>query len=479
MKKKLLLILISVIFVFTCLSAQKIEYNKKKELILIDKVEVARLELSKDAKQHLVYTFTDLNSDATLVLTGVTPEKNPEAYTVSSTLSDRKSEMPFEMVGFTLSPTTAILNLIVKKYQFFSISGMNQKAITDFLYVEKRDYSAANEKAAEKSAMMQQKVDSLAPVFEGNRVLSKNTGELLAVFENTNNGFLIKDEKNNLIGKAKENVMEVGPIRTVTYILSTFDNKEYELKADQLAAAKTSAINCLITYDYLGKGKNSYVLKKTQLDALESQHNKMRITFNKGKSVHGIMVLEDGKTIKGNFEIDFRAVMPDGTIYPFDDIGIMAPRYKNAEHHYIDEKQKIRKKNYSERQIRSFTVKDSTNPENEEFYCKISYQVGQARETGKTSGLLKLGGLTSSKPIEILAYRISDLPKTTLYAGNQRYFVVDKKVDATVKELDPKIYRDQLKLITADCPSLEKKVEACEYTRASIVQLIKEYNNCK
>ncbi|MDH6307842.1 hypothetical protein M2451_000291 [Dysgonomonas sp. PFB1-18] len=480
MIKKLLLILSFVLFVFASLFAQKIEYNKKNSMMLIDKVEVAKLEISKDAEKHQVYTFTDLKSDATLVLTGATPGQQPEYYIVSSTLSDKKSEIIFEMVSFTLNQTSAIMNLMVKKYQFFTAAGMDQRAITDFLYVEKRDYSNAKSETANTALQTQLKVDSLAPVYKDNRVVSKNTGELLAVLENTNDGgFLIKDERNNLVARARRDVQGAGAISITTYILNTYDDKQYELKADELSTAKTTAINCLITYDYLGKGVNSYMIKKPQLAAAESQNNRIRSEFRKGKFVTGILTLEDGKSINGRFEIDFRAILPDGTEYPLDDMGVMAPRYKNAVHHYLDDKNKERKRDYREKQMKSFKVINSNIPDYDEFYCKIEYKPEQSNGMGLTSGILKLGGVKLADKIEVFAYRVSDLPKTTLYAGNQRLFIVDKKRDQTVIELRPKTFRDQLKLVVADCPAIEEKLATCEYTRASIGQLIKEYNDCE
>lgn len=480
MIKKVLLILFSIFLGSIGLFAQKINYNKKNSLMSIDKVDVAKLEISKDANDHQVYTFYDLKSDATLVLTGATPGKQPEYYIVSSTLSDRKSEMLFEMVSFTLNPTNAIMNLVVKKYQFFTTSGMNQKAITDFLYIEKRTQSDAIEKAENTAQQMQLKVDSLAPIFEGNKVTSKSTGELLAIFENINNGFLIKDARNNVVGKAEKDVIGAGPIKTTSYILNTFDNKQYKLKVEEVETAKISAIGCLITYDYLGKGVNSYIVKKPQLDAIEKQNSQLNLAFRQGKSVQGILTLDDGETIEGNFEIDFRAVLPDGTEYPLDDIGIMAPYQKTAEHHYLDKNNKIKKRDYSERQMRSFQVTDSNNPDHEEFYCRIEYKPEQSGGMGLTKGLLGMGGiLKSPDKIKILAYRVIDLPKVTLYAGNQRLFIVDKRKDEIAIELQPNTYQDQLKLITADCPTLEEKAETCEYTRASIAQLMKEYHDCK
>lgn len=445
----------------------------------IDKIDVAKLEISKDANDHQVYTFSDLKSDATLVLTGATSGKQPEYYIVSSSLSDRKAEMLFELVSFTLNPTNAIMNLVVKKYQFFSTAGMNQKAISDYLYVGNKEQSEANVKAERIAQQMQLKVDSLAPIFEENRVISKSTGELLAIFGTTNNGFSIVDAQNNLIGKAEKNVTGAGPIEMTTYILSTFDDKRYELKSEQLDEAKVNAINCLITYDYLGKGANSYVVKKPQLDAIEAKNNELRRAFRKGNYVTGILTLKDGKTIEGHFEIDFRAVFPDGTEYPLDDMGIMAPRYKNAEHHYLDKNNKEKRIGYRETEMSSFQVINYDNPNYEEYYCIIEYKPVESGGMGITKGLLKMGGVKSPDKIKILAYRVCNLPKATLYAGNKRFFVVDKKEGDSVVELTPEAYQSQLKLITVDCPALETKVEACEYTRASIAELIKEYNDCK
>jgi hypothetical protein len=448
----------------------------------VDKVGVAKLEISKDAEQHQVYTFSDLKSDAVLRLTGATSGKQPEYYIVSSSLSAQKSEMAFEMVGFTLNQTTAIMNLIVKKYQFFSATGINKKAITDFLYLEKKDFSNTKLENANTILQMKQKVDSLVPVFNGNQVISKSTNELLAIFENTNDGFLIKDDQNNLIAKAKRNVMEAGPVNITTYILNTFDEKEYELKADEPISAKTTAINCLILYDYLGKGANSYIVKKPQLKALESQNTQMRLAFNKGKSVIGVLTLKDGRTIKGSFDIDFRAVLPDGTDYLLDDTGIMSPYAKNAVYYYLDENNKKKKKTYMDKEIESFQVIDSNQPAYDEFYCKIEYKPEISEGIGATSKLMTLGTLgmgRKSDKIEILAYRVSDLPKTTLYAGAQKLFLLNKKEGQTIVELQPKIFKEQLKQATIDCPTMVEKVDRCEYTRSSISQLIEEYNNCK
>lgn len=231
--KRLIIILFAALL--SCsLFSQKIKIEKKTGVMSIDNVEVVKLKTGEDIKKHLVYIFSDLSSDATLTLTGATPGKQPEYYIVSSSLSDKTSEMVFELVGFTLNPTTAITNLIVKKYQFFSTAGMNQKAISDFLYLEKNDYSKGQTETKNTMQRMQHKVDSLAPIFKSNQVISKNTGELLAVFENINGGFLIKDDRNNVVAKAEEHIQGVGPIKVVTYVLKTFDDKEYELKADEL-----------------------------------------------------------------------------------------------------------------------------------------------------------------------------------------------------------------------------------------------------
>lgn len=474
MKKKLFLLFSLILLIFTSLSAQKIEYNKKKGLMSIDKVEVAKLEISRDAEKHQVYTFSDLKTGATLVLTGATPGRQPEYYIVSSTLSDKKSEMLFEMVSFTLNLTNAMMNLVVKKYNFFTVSGINEKAISDFLYLEKKNISGAKEEFANLAEQMRQKIDSVNPVFEGNRVSSKNTGELLVVFERFPEGFLVYNERNQVVGKLRESVY-AGISTTSKYVLETFDGKNYAIRVDQPEAAKTAAINCLITYDYLGKGANSYSVKKPQLEALESEYNQKRIEFNKGKNVYGEMILNNGKTLTGKFKVNFRGVLPDGTEYPLDDMGIMSSLQKNAEHQSFDEKSgKLRWKSYIEKEIKSFSVKDPNNPNYEEFYCKIEYKPENPEATGLTGGISRLAGMR-----RILVYRVSDLPKTILYAGNERFFIVDKKTGGTLKELHPKTFHDQLKLLVADCPSLAEKAASCEYTRASIAQLVKEYNDCE
>jgi hypothetical protein len=392
--------------------------------------------------------------------------------------------MDFVLVSFTLSTNSAISNLIVKKYNFFTPEGMNKEAIIDFLAREDTKHRQAyNEKLAQQK-MIQEKIDSFAPSFKNDLVVvNKKTGEVIAQFEDKPDILLIKDQLGNSIAVLRSQTEKQGFQQISVYTLETYLKKTYALDAKNDQNAKTEAINKLILNDYLGNGANSYTVMKQQVDDANANAKQEAKEYEKAKRVTGLLTLNDGSTAEGDFEIDFREVMPDGTEIPYRRSGILSLDGKTAIYFYKDDKGKDKIKIYKEKQMQSFKVVKEEEPDYDEYYCKIDYIHHPDQEKVVNDGL-DVGALGKNllfgrpKKKTSFAYRVADSEKATIYTSEGKLFIADKKKDGEITELNPNTFRAQLKEIAADCPSVAENADSCQYTRLSIYNFIEEYSGC-
>jgi len=117
--KRTIIILFAILISGTVFG-QKIKIDRKTGKMSIDNVEVSKFSSSSNSEKQEVYSFTDLHSDDYVTLTMVKLGKDGEPFLqVTSSLSDKTSEMDYEIVNFTLNMNSAISTLIVKKYDFF------------------------------------------------------------------------------------------------------------------------------------------------------------------------------------------------------------------------------------------------------------------------------------------------------------------------------------------------------------------------
>lgn len=500
MKKLLFILCVTLITGNTF--AQKIGIDKKKGTMSIDKVDVARFQSSKNAEKQDVYTYTDLNSDASVTLIMIKGD-DPDNYflDVTSTLSDKTSEMGYELVNFTLSMNSAISNLIVKKYNFFNSSGMDKEAIIAFLDKEDKSRRQAVADKAAAAKAIQDKIDVFAPTLKNNTVVNKNTGELLAQFEPKNGGVIIKDHLGNAFAVIKKSVVKESrePIdfpslkksSTESYAVETFMKQAYALDADTENGARVEAINKLILNDYFGDGKNSYILRKDEYEQAQEADKKRREEYEERSVVNGILTLEDGNTVEGKFKIDFRE-MADGTEAPAEAGTVVSLDGKTATHYYKDEKGKDKIKIYKEKQIRSFKVLKEDEPDYNEFYTKLAYiqeplpqKKADIMDSDGSVNLLGvgknlLGGKPKDKTKTDIIYVGPDNTKTSLYFSGSNIFITNKNTKKTII-LNKENFESQLKDIAANCVSVIENIEnhSYEYSRKSILNFTDDLDNCK
>jgi hypothetical protein len=491
MKKLLFILCVTLITGNTF--AQKIGIDKKKGTMSIDKVDVARFQSSKNAEKQDVYTYTDLNSDASVTLIMIKGD-DPDNYflDVTSTLSDKTSEMGYELVNFTLSMNSAISNLIVKKYNFFNSSGMDKEAIIAFLDKEDKSRRQAVADKAAAAKAMQDKIDVFSPTFKNNvTVVNKNTGELLAQFESKNGGLIIKDHLGNSFAAIRKNSVKESNTVVNTYVMETFMRQSYALDAKSENDAKTEAINKLILNDYFGDGKNSYILRKDEYEQAQEADKKRREEYEERSVVNGILTLEDGNTVEGKFKIDFRE-MADGTEAPTEAGTIVSLDGKTATHYYKDEKGKDKIKIYKEKQIRSFKVLKEDEPDYNEFYTKLAYiqeplpqKKADIMDSDGSVNLLGvgknlLGGKPKDKTKTDIIYVGPDNTKTSLYFSGSNIFITNKNTKKTII-LNKENFESQLKDIAVNCVSVIENIEnhSYEYSRKSILNFTEDLDNCK
>jgi len=497
--KKIMIILAAALISGNMFS-QKVKIEKKTNLMSIDNIDVARFSSSKNSDGQETYLFTDLKSDDFVKLTMVKLGKDETNFLqVVSSLSDKTSEMDYEIVNFTLNMSSVISNLIVKKYSFFTTAGMNKGAIVEFLNIENKNYQLAHEAKVREQQDVQGKMSAFAPsVKNALTVVNKNSGKVIITLEDPTGkydrykdlstdyeNFVIKDSEGNILGAVKKiQSSDVFP----DYSIETYDKETYLLGKVTPSTIPMEVTKKLIYNDYLGDGEKSPTrLKQLRASARAARAADEQVQaeeYNRRVNVNGILTLVNGTVLKGPFMVDFREtpegmVSQSGTIISLDG--------KTLTHYYKDEKGKDKAKIYKEKEIRSFQVIKEDDPDYDEYYCTIEYiSLPEKSEVVTADGALSVIGLGKNllgnkpKNKKGLVYRAVDMPKTILYFSGNKIFVQDKKKEKTV-ELSKSEYENQLKEIALDCPVVIENINKHQYqlNRNSIYDFTKDYNECK
>jgi hypothetical protein len=495
--KKLLIILLATL-ISGSIFPQKIKIEKKTGIMSIDNIDVSRFSSSKNADKQDVYSFTDFHSDDFVSLIMIRLSKDEEIFLqVTSSLSDKTSEMDFDLVNVTLNTNSAISNLIVKKYNFFTPEGMNKEVIVQFLSLENKKHSQAHARATLEQQAGQDKINAFAPSLKNAlTVINKNTKEEIILIEDPSGrfnrykdsstdyaNFIIKDHKGNVVAVIKkEQTSSAFP----AYFIETYDKETYPLGKVTPSNIPVEAAKKLVLNDYLGNGEKSpehiQQLKVVAQAARKEEALAKTEDYNRRVYVNGILILEDGKVLEGQFMTEFRETADGIVLQPGHIISLDG---KTLTHYYKNDKGKDKIKIYDEKQIRSFKITKEGNPDYDEYYLKIEYlQLSEkadviADDALNVVGLGKNLLLNKPKKKKALVYRAADMPKTTLYFSGNKIFIQDKKNNKTV-ELSKSEYEAQLKEIASDCPAIIENIENQKYKldRSSIYYFITDYNHC-
>lgn len=497
--KKLLIVLFATLISCSTFS-QKIKIEKKTGLMSIDNINVATFLSSKNANKQEVYTFTDLHSDDFVALTMVKLGKDEENFLqVNSSLSDKTSEMDYEVINFTLNMGSAISNLIVKKYNFFTTEGMNRDAIVQFLDLENNKYKLAHESNLKEQQAVQEMIGVFAPfVKNALTVINKNTKEEILLLKDPSgrfdryrdsstdyDNFIVTDGKGNKLATVRK-----GKSSTLfpDYFIETYDNVTYSIGKVTQSDIPMEVTKKLIVHGYLGDGEKSPVhrrqLQEMALTVRAADAQAQAEEYNRRVHVEGILTLEDGRELEGQFKADFRETA-DGMVSQSGNI--VSLDGKTLTYYYKNEKGKDKLKVYKEKEIRSFRVTKEDDSSYDEYYCKIEYINPQGKAdviTGDGLDVMGLGknllGGNKPKTKKSLVYRAVDTPKTALFFSGNKIFITDKKTEKTVL-LDKNRYEDQLKEIAGNCSAVLENIENHKYKmeRNSIYNFTEDCNECK
>ena len=465
--KKLIIILAATLISWNLFS-QNVKIDKKTNLMSIDNVDVARFLSSKNANKQDTYLFTDLKSDDFVKLTNVKIGKGKDEtgyLQVVSSLTDKTSEMDFELLSFTLSMNSAISNLIVKKYNFFTPAGMNKDAIVQFLNLENKNHKLALEAKVQEQQEAQAKIDAFAPSFkDALTVINNNNNEVIINLEDPTgkfnryrdastdyDNFIIKDREGNRLGTVKKiQTFNIIP----DYSIETYDKQIYRLEEARSSNIPMEAVKKLILNGYLGDGDKSPIhLRQLRANAqaasaaaakAQDEENRRR------QNVTGILTLKDGQKIEGAFRFDYRQT-EEGRIASERLIGDLdAGKY--LFHYYKDEKGKDKIKKYGVKEVATFYINDN------EIYESVTYKRGN----------------TTQKFLLQLAVT----EKARLYFYGGEYILMKPgSEDAIIgKTLDTAT----LAKFTSDCPEISQKIANNGYgnNTNSYIQLVKDYTKC-
>lgn len=155
--KKLLILFVFCVSIFSY--GQKIK--EKKDIILLDDTEIAKVE--KDKAGGVQYTYTSMNNSNGIVVTLETYKvdaQNSKSWLVVTNLDgSKKTEVNFELMSFTLNYKKAIAELLLKKYNIFTLNGIEN--LDAFFAEERPSISAEVEKLKEATKVDEQQLATL------------------------------------------------------------------------------------------------------------------------------------------------------------------------------------------------------------------------------------------------------------------------------------------------------------------------------
>lgn len=489
--------LLLVLMLVGSLSAQKIKIDKKTGIVTIDKVESAKLTTQKNELNEVIYTFTDLKSSDWVSLEMTKLSKDVEYFLqVTSSLSDKTSEMEYELLSMTLSMNTAISNLIIKKHGFFTTEGMQKEAIINFLNLEKRDFSLAHQEKAEEKQEIESKIEDFN-IFKKDdlTIINKETNDVIIKLEDPSNqynkynnpstdyaDFIIKDHKGNKIGVV---ILKKGGFELYDYSITTYDGENFPLKRATPSVVPVETTKTLITNGYLGQGPKSIAhLQQLKAEALEEQKKDDEKAEMRTR-VNGVLTLTNGEVLEGKFRLEFREVV-EGSYKQVGNIANLDG--KTITYYYKDDKGKTKGKVYKQKEIQSFEVIKEDEPDYQEVYTKIEYSLRPSKSSivsGDAVDVINLGksilGGGKSKKHQSLAYLAADLKKTALYFSGDEIYIQNKEAGKDIVELGISTLKEQLITIASNCPTVKANIDNNKYTfdRESMLQFVHEYDTCK
>lgn len=193
--------------------------------------------------------------------------------------------------------------------------------------------------------------------------------------------------------------------------------------------------------------------------------------------VEGLLELNNGETLNGNFTVYFRQT-DDGLVRLDKDGGFSLKLNdpKKGVTYFYNNNGEARSKVYNLSSIKSFEVKRKDGKE--EIYDVIKRNNIVSVISIQSDGSINPGGSGRSSSREI-ALRIIETPTMTLHFRDGVYYITKPEQDSM--PLLPDQIKEQLLLLAEKCPEISTKVDNNVYegyTRDKLIKYVLDYNVC-
>lgn len=470
--------------------AQKIKIDKKTDIVSVDDTDAVKISETKYNGNEKQFVFTSLDGSDSMTFTEVLDEIGNHYFEVETSFNDKKSEIDYESVNFSLNDKSIISNLIAKKYGFLTTSGINKQALNSFLEIpfesKKERLAKAKAKQAETQTRREALLAKYNPVIEKDTIIkNEQTGQVLgkillmpgAKKSDQNPPYYFTDEEGNIIA----NLVYTFSIKysIPTYVINTYQGKEILLKSGQsVKDTRNSAVHELTARGFWGTEENAYSVwapKRRQWLEETKRDNTTRT------DVQGVLTTKKGEKISdGIFRVKFRQT-PDGMVREESGTWIdIDGSDKNITHFYQDDKGKNKTKIYKSKDIQSFAVNRIDGVE--EVYETIVYEYSASVVDNGELDVAKLGKSLLKKgkeKKEMLAYKNVSGSAATIYSIDGDYYL-KKAGEKNVFQMNiDNITNEMIALLSGHLEYQNNVMDNREKELDERFRLfIQDYNNC-
>ena len=462
------------------------KFKTKKDRILVDEKEVAIL----NDKMRDTYEFSDLNSQKKFVVEYKTLMEGQTIINqwlkVSSADGNKTTEIPYEVLITSFSPTKIILHLLSVKYGLFDVNGFSQEKIDAFFAVNRENIGDKATKA--KIDLVLNRKEKQEKIMRYRPFVKTDGTVMLGGTLGTNIVGKIIGSPSNFGQKSTASAYDLDGVLVATaditndmdnkVIVTMFNENKFDYKAEKRysgldnSSFYTEFMGELLFRDYaLGHQAKAYK------DALLKE--KIKLAKERSQNVYnrnGYVIDEKGVRYDGIITAQFEMLDVNQTgnnqvVDAIDNYG------KKVTVKYLNEKGKERSITLAAKDNTVFFVKNADGTETGYYGMKVK---GDAMK--KLSNAMSLGFnnayfyklLYSSKENLVLVDPIE----------NERYVIKLKSKESgqMIDKRNNKNLSSELAEYLSACPSLSKEIKAEAFDlkiQDNLNTIVNEFNDCK
>ena len=481
MKKIIFLLLLLPMIAFS----QKIK--TKKDRVLIDDKEVAILN-DKVSNQYELYDLNNVKQftvqyDALMVGQTVINQW----LVLTSSDGTKKTEIPYDVMITSFSPTKIILHLLSVKYGLFDINGFNQEKINTFFATQRESISdkamktkiqalESKKEKEEKIALYKPYVKSDGTVMfggtTGTSIVGKVSGSKFTPMS-SDNSVSVYDLDNNLVASAKINDGAQNNVDVTLYTNSkfTYPSNSHYSNIDNTVFFK-ELIGELVYRDItLGHQANAYHQNLLKEKIRLAKERSVNIYNAKGYAIDDKGIKYVG-TLNAQFEmLDVNQTGNTEVVDAIDNYG------KFVTIKYLNEKGKERIITLAAKNNTVFYIKNADGSET----CYIGMKVkGDAMK--KISNAMSLGFNNAYFYKEIFTEKDNLLLVDPVEKDRFVIKIKNQESGQMIDMRNNKNLSDQLAEYLGSCKDLSNEIKKQAFdlkAENNLINIVKEYNECK